>query len=496
MAHGVELIAYADRLAGDLAGLRRLLTGPLAGFSGVHVLPFFVPYDGADAGFDPVDHLSVDPRLGTWDDIGALADEGLSVTADLIVNHVSSESEAFRRWLAGDTDPGIDGMFLTYGTVFPSGATEEELTRIFRPRPGLPFTPFRLADGTRRLVWTTFGPRQVDLDVSSPATRAYLDEVLRRLAAARVRTVRLDAVGYAVKTRGTDCFLTTDTLAFVAELAERAHRLGLEVLVELHGHHGDQQAVAGVADWVYDFALPALVLEALFSGRVDRLLSWLEVRPANSVNVLDTHDGIGIVDVAAGDDGPGLLTRSEIDGLVARVAEHTGGLTDRAAAPVPWSEVPYALNTTYFDALGRDEQTYLVARLVQLLLPGPAHVYYVGLLAGGNDVERFELTGLGRDLNRHVYDPGECSAALARPVVRAILALVRLRTRHPAFAGTGGWERHGARGLRFRWRAGGDEVDVTVDVGAAAFTLRATSPSGPVRADTVGEVAALAEHRW
>ena len=61
MADKVELITYADRLGGDLPGLRDVLNGPLAGlFDGVHLLPFFTPYDGADAGFDPQDHTEVD----------------------------------------------------------------------------------------------------------------------------------------------------------------------------------------------------------------------------------------------------------------------------------------------------------------------------------------------------------------------------------------------------------------------------------------------------
>ena len=71
--NGVQLITYADRLGGTLPGLKDLLDGPLRGvFEGVHILPFFTPFDGADAGFDPVDHTEVDPRLGTWDDVRAI----------------------------------------------------------------------------------------------------------------------------------------------------------------------------------------------------------------------------------------------------------------------------------------------------------------------------------------------------------------------------------------------------------------------------------------
>ena len=91
------LITYVDRLAGDIDGVASLLAGPLDGaFGGVHLLPFFVPIDGADAGFDPVDHTAVDPRVGSWASVTALAGRS-RVMADLIVNHVSSGSEPFLR---------------------------------------------------------------------------------------------------------------------------------------------------------------------------------------------------------------------------------------------------------------------------------------------------------------------------------------------------------------------------------------------------------------
>ena len=56
MKNQAQLIAYVDRLsAGTFRDLQRLLDGRLAGvFGGVHVLPFFHPIDGADAGFDPI----------------------------------------------------------------------------------------------------------------------------------------------------------------------------------------------------------------------------------------------------------------------------------------------------------------------------------------------------------------------------------------------------------------------------------------------------------
>src|SRR6266849_5327670 len=185
MRSKVELIAYADRFGGDLAGLRALLNGPLQGlFGGVHVLPFYRPFDGADAGFDPEDHIEVDARLGSWADVSALSAD-YDVMADMIVNQVSSSSRQFQDWLARAHDSPFAGMFLTYGTAFPDGATEDTLARLYRPRPGLPFTPYVLADGRKVLVWTTFTPQQVDVDVRNPTTRSYLLRILDRLAAAR-----------------------------------------------------------------------------------------------------------------------------------------------------------------------------------------------------------------------------------------------------------------------------------------------------------------------
>jgi sucrose phosphorylase len=477
MAPGVQLVTYADRLAGDLTGLRRLLAGPLAGFTGVHVLPFFVPFDGVDAGFDPVDHRTVDPRLGSWDDVRALADDGLGVTADLIVNHVSAASPEYRDWVDRGAGSPYAGMFLTFDAVYPGGAREDDVTRVYRPRPGVPFTPVSLGDGSRRLVWTTFEPSQIDLDLSDGRARDYLASILELQARHGVRTVRLDAVGYAIKTAGTDCFLTDDTMRFVDEITTTARGLGLQVLVEVHGSIHQQRRIAPHVDWVYDFALPPLLLHAAFTGTFAPLARWLEVRPANARTVLDTHDGIGIIDVADSADGPGLLTGAELEALASEVAANTGGMSTRASPPIPWSPVPYQLNSTYYDALGGDDDAYLVSRLVQAFVAGVPQIYYVGLLAGGNDVERFERTGVGRDLNRHAFTPAEVTAALERPVVRAVLALVRIRGAHPAFAGQCRWSapaRRPVSTLELRWEAGAEVAVLAVDAGTNRFRVTLT----------------------
>ena len=120
MKNQVQLIAYVDRFSGGgFCDLQSLLSdGPLAGlFGGVHLLPFFWPIDGADAGFDPIDHTQVDPRLGSWDDVRALA-KRTDLMADLIVNHLSSRSPQFTDFRKRGDASSYAFMFLTYGRVF------------------------------------------------------------------------------------------------------------------------------------------------------------------------------------------------------------------------------------------------------------------------------------------------------------------------------------------------------------------------------------------
>ncbi len=483
MAKTISLLTYVDRLAGDLPSLTRLLTERMPQLNGVHLLPFFTPYDGVDAGFDPVDHATVDPRLGTWADVAELA-RHVAVTADLIVNHASAESPEFLDWLAHGDASGYAGMFLTYDTVFPDGAAEADITRFYRPRPGLPFTPYQQADGTKRLVWTTFEPTQVDLDVTSPAATAYLDRILQAMSDAGLVTVRLDAIGYAVKTRSGDSFMAPETLAYVADLVRRCHDKRLEVLVEVHSHYADVLDIAGRVDLTYDFVLPPLLLDALRTGSFDTVGRWLAVRPPNSVSVLDTHDGIGVVDASRKDEQtPGFLSEDDADAVFAEADRRTEGRSGRASVVPQFAPRPHQVNATFLDVLGGRAEALVALRAVQLFLPGPAHVYYVGLLGRGDDWERYVATGVGREINRHVFTAAEVDAALASDVTRAQLGLARLVTTHPAFDGDLTWTAAGGT-LRLAWAAGdarcsaevtvaGDDVALVVDDGRRTYRTAA-----------------------
>jgi sucrose phosphorylase len=483
MKNKVQLITYVDRFGGTtLPQLQDLLEGPLAGvFGGVHLLPFFYKIDGADAGFDPIDHTRVDDRLGSWDDIKRLTGTA-DVMADVIVNHMSSESPQFLDYSQKGSASEYDGLFLTMESVFPNGATEKDLLAVYRPRPGMPFTVTTLANGERRLLWTTFTPQQIDIDVHTPAGQAYLESILQKLSQSGVTMVRLDAVGYAIKKAGANCFMMPETFEFIKAFAKRGRELGLEVLVEIHSYYKRQMEIAQQVDWVYDFALPPLVLHALEFGRSAPLRSWLDQRPNNAITVLDTHDGIGIIDIGADAadraNNPGLVPPHELDELVERMHRNSQNQSRQATGAAASNLDLYQVNCTFFDAMGRNASAYLVARAIQFFVPGVPQVYYVGLLAGENDMDLLAKTKVGRDINRHYYPREEVLAAIQTPVVARLLDLIRLRNQHAAFGGTFSHEASAEDKLTLSWVAGAEYARLEVDLTSKTGVIVYSTPAG------------------
>jgi sucrose phosphorylase len=287
--------------------------------------------------------------------------------------------------------------------------------------------------------------------------------------------------------------MTPETFRFIAEISSWCHQRGLRVLVEVHSYYRRQIEIAHRVDQVYDFALPPLVLHALTTGDPQPLLAWMEARPGNTVTVLDTHDGIGIIDVGADGDyrsRPGLLTPVQVGQLVTTIHRNSGG-TSRLATGTAASNVDlYQVNCTIYDALGADDQRYLLARALQLWAPGTPQVYYVGLLAGRNDMELLRQTGVGRDINRHHYSAAEVSHELRRPVVQALLGLIRFRNSHPAFDGVFEVSASGAQ-LRAAWINGGHVARLTARLDSGEGLLQWTTRTG----DRQAALTDLAYHR-
>lgn len=436
MKNQIQLITYVHRIGcKNIDDLNSLLNKELKGlFGGVHILPFFYPIDGEDAGFDPIDHKKVDPRLGDWGNVKKLSDS-VAVMADLIVNHMSADSVEFKDFLEKGDQSDHASLFLTFDKVFSKGAREKVLLNIYRPRPGFPFTKFKFADGSLKLIWTTFTQNQIDIDVFSEGGIRYLETILEIYEKAGITMIRLDAAGYAIKKAGTSCFMIPETFDFIDTLTKKAHGHGIEVLVEIHSFHKTQIEIAKKVDYVYDFALPVLVLDTLFNSNSENLVNWLNIAPRNVVTVLDTHDGIGIVDVASEGDENGLISDTVLDSIVNKMHANSEGRSLKATGSAASNLDLYQVNCTYFEALGKDEKAYLMARAIQFFVPGIPQVYYVGLFGDDNDMDLLAKTNVGRDINRHYYSKEEILKKTAGPMFEQLSELMKFRNTHKAFDG-------------------------------------------------------------
>jgi len=472
MKNQVHLITYVDRIAnGGLLKLQSLLNNELTDlFGGVHLLPFFDPIDGADAGFDPIDHTQVDSRLGSWDDIKSLS-QTTDIMADVIVNHVSAQSPQFVDYLENGKKSSYAKLFLTLDTVFPNGVSEKDLLAVYRPRPSLPFTVISFKDGSKKMFWTTFTSNQIDIDVQCDQGQAYLISILEQFHQSGIKMIRLDAAGYAIKKAGSSCFMIPETFDFIDWFREKAAEYGMEVLVEIHSYYKKQIEIAKQVDWVYDFALPPLVLHSIFNGTSTFLKKWIDIRPQNTITVLDTHDGIGVMDVGGSDGLPGLLPDSEIDSLVEQMHLNSKGQSKAATGAAASNLDLYQVNCTYFDAVGKNEDHYLLARAIQFFMPGIPQVYYTGVLAEPNDMELLAKTNVGRDINRHYFTSDEIINALNRTVVQKLIKLIKFRNSHSSFNGNFTLKNTNSDSLVLNWKNETDWSTIIVDYTTLTFKI-------------------------
>jgi len=308
-----------------------------------------------------------------------------------------------------------------------------------------------------------------------PQSKAYLQSVLGTLHDNGISMVRLDAIGYAVKKPGTSCFMIPETFAFIEYLTQQAAALEIEVLLEVHSHFRRQIEIARQVDRVYDFALPPLVLHAIFNHTARYLKQWLEISPRNAITVLDTHDGVGVIDIGVDSsdpqDGPGIIPSEELDALVEKIHTNAKGQSRLATGAAASNLDLYQVNCTFYDALGRNDCDYLLARAIQFFAPGVPQVYYVGLLAGENDMTLLTQSGVGRDINRHFYTPDEIDQAIQRPVVQSLFKLIRFRNHHPAFNGSFSMPETSDSRITLRWDNGDNWAMLEVDFASSSYSV-------------------------
>lgn len=240
----------------------------------------------------------------------------------------------------------------------------------------------------------------------------------------------MDAFAYTTIEIGTNCFFREPAVWNLLEFLKKCvSPFGVRMLPEVHEKYTYQLKLAKNGYWTYDFALPILVIHTLYHHTNKRLLRWLKICPRKQFTTLDTHDGLGIVDVES------LLTHEEIEKVVNGLYEKGSNMKPIYSSASYNNMDIYQINCTYFSALETNDDSYIAARAIQFFTPGIPMVYYVGALAGENDIELVESTRHGRDINRHYYTIEEIEKETERPVVQRLFRLMKFRNTYPAFDG-------------------------------------------------------------
>ena len=462
----VQLITYPDSMGGDLKTLNEMLTKHFPDIfkGGVHILPPF-PSSG-DRGFAPLTYLEIEPKFGTWDDIKKIG-ENFDVLLDLMVNHISRQSEYFQDFLKKGRSSEHADLFLTLDKIWEdANPVQEDIDKMFLRRKN-PYSTFTIEEtGEEVKVWTTFGKEdpseQIDFDINSEKVKQLFTDYFNNFKKQNVKIVRLDAVGYVIKKLGTSCFFVEpeiyDFLDWIKELADS---LEIELLPEVHSHYSIQYKLADYGCWIYDFILPYRVLDTLINKNSKALRDYLKDRPEKQFTMLDCHDGIPVkpdlddlIDVNE--------ARKVVDVCMDRGSNLSLILSEEHKGEGGFDV--HQIRGTYYSVLDCDDDAYIAARAIQLFTPGVPQVYYVGLLAGENTPERIEETGDGREINRHNYTVEEIEQSLEKRVVKRLLKLIKFRNEYEAFDGDFHVLESADDEVKLAWENGATKCTLSIDL--------------------------------
>ena len=418
------LITYGDLVHGEehspLATLYKFVdTHNLGAINTLHILPFF-PYS-SDRGFAVVDFQRVDPKLGTWEDIRSMGWR-YDLMFDGVLNHCSSRSRMFREFCNGN--PYYKKFFISYTS--PEDLTPDQRSKIFRPRTSDILTRFDTIEGPK-WVWTTFSEDQIDLNFRNPAVLMRIIEGLLFYVRQGADIIRLDAVTYIWAEPGTECVHLPETHEIVKILRDVMDVVapGVALITETNVPHEDNISYFGngynEAHMVYNFPLPPLVLYTFYKEDATALSQWAQgmgnpSEVATFFNILDTHDGIGLMGVK------GILSEEDISLIIKKAKEHGAYISYKMTEDR--TTEPYEINTTWWSAINYDNSNedmvlqvkrYIASRSISLVLQGVPGIYAHGAIGSSSDHELVKRTNHKRDVNRGVIDSKMVTERLKDP---------------------------------------------------------------------------------
>ena len=454
MENGPMLNLYPDSLGGDLEAVADLFErdGFADAFSSIYILPSIYHSD-LDRGFSVIDY-DLEEAFHSEKALLRLGRQNIDLKLDFVLNHASVQSPQFQDLLENGSRSEYRDFFIDWNTFWENcGEMTEDgyiqpdqkyLDPMFFRKPGLPLLMVEMADGSRIPYWNTFYQEirdtddyhtrylgQMDLNIKSEKVWDFYRETIKKLAGYGAKIIRLDAFAYAPKAPGRANFLNEpETWEFLEQIHELAKPYGIRLLPEIHAGYKEKkyEMIAQKGYLTYDFFLPGLILDALYRGDGTYLEQWAKEQikeNIHTVNMLGCHDGIPVLDLA------GLLPDDRIEDLIRLLVDRGGFVKDLHGN----KKMYYQVNTTYYNALGENEQALLLARALQIFMPGKPQVWYLDLLAGSNDYEAVKRAGAGghKEINRTNFTQKDIESGLKKEVVKKQLEMLKFRKEFPAF---------------------------------------------------------------
>jgi amylosucrase len=299
---------YADLFAGDLKGVADRVDYLVdLGVTYLHLMPLLKPRPGQnDGGYAVMDYRAVRSDLGSIDDLRELAtvlrSHGISLTLDLVLNHVAAEHQWAKNARTGD--PFYRQYFHMFADRELPDAYERTLPEVF---PDFAPGNFSYDQESHSWVWTTFNTWQWDLNWHNPEVFYEFADLILWLANLGVECLRLDAIAFIFKRMGTNCqnqpevHAITQALRTVARIAAPALIFKAEAIVgpaDLAPYLGVGKHAGKVSDLAYQNSLMVQIWSALAAKDTRLFCAAMNRFPAKPLTTvwgtyLRCHDDIG-----------------------------------------------------------------------------------------------------------------------------------------------------------------------------------------------------------
>ena len=305
----VGMALYTDGFAGDLKGVHEHISYfQELGVNMLHLMPLLQCPEGAsDGGYAVSDARAVDDRVGTLEDLRALARDmrrrNMLLTMDVVVNHTSDEHEWAKR--AREGDPKYQDYYYIFANRDIPDMFEETMPEIFpETAPG----NFTFDEAMGKWAMTVFNSYQWDLNYSNPAVFIEMLDIVLFWANQGADIVRLDAVAFLWKKIGTTCQnereahlilqlmkdcsqVTAPGVLFIAE--------AIVAPVEIIKYFGEDAVIAKECEIAYNATFMALLWEAVATKNAKLLNQGIRSLPnkldrATWLNYVRCHDDIGL----------------------------------------------------------------------------------------------------------------------------------------------------------------------------------------------------------